>query len=264
MPHDQISFLKGSARLVEEHNAGAHYYAFSPVLSTSQYSEVLANIVLPRSSSTEDKRDGDIAVKPINVGQLNYTKRHAFISLGIYGSTGGVDLGLMNKGSGWYPTYYDVPTGGGQEFDEYTAPSNATNAVIVVKPLASNLVGLYVQFLNASGTPVKTFDKQISVGSRTWNKYYRLASLVPGTVPPKEIQESKTNVPFYDNQADSTFMINAQFTNLQIYNKNTKSYEPWGIYSPNNKIENAFMMSNPKCQVTYSGNSETARIDHWG
>lgn len=231
---DQIVSIKGSP-LFNESNHGAYYYAFSGASTT--YSEAFANIKLPTS--------------------MNYANgtRHAFISLGIYGSKHGIDLGIMNTGSGWYPVYYDV-TVGGEVFPAYTAPSNATNAKIVVKPVNNTTVHMYVQFLNSSGANVGTpFDKDIRVqaGNLTGTagniscRFYRFASLVPNNG--------------VDNQRDSSYMLGGQFTNLGLYNKNSRAYDTWGIGTA--RVTNAWKCSPERITLSYTANSDTFKIDHW-
>jgi hypothetical protein len=234
--------LKGTPRF-EEENHGAHYYAYSPEISTSLYSEAFANIVLPTSLDNT----------PYGV-PATYTKRNAYIALGISSPEGGVDLGITNTGSGWKPVSYDVKSKVFTTYDNYIADSTATNALIVVKPVSSTKVGLYVNFVNSSGTSVTMYDSSndgdITVGSRTtWNYYYRFASLVqdPGTAT--------------DYRTDSTYMLGGSFTNLGLYNTNTSSYSTWGINGT--LIEKAWIMYYPKCQVSYTSNSDSFTIDHW-
>lgn len=248
------TILKGSA-LFEEVNHGAHYYAYSPTLSTSQYTEVFANIVLPTSFQNI----------PVGSG-YQYTRRHAFISLGINGyisdcgTTVGVDAGITNRGSGWMPYYHDVASTipGKTDFSaiypDYTAGSTATNAIIVVKPISNSSIGLYVRFVNSTGMTLVTFNDTLSVNERdSWSQYYRFASLVPNA----------ENVP--DVRTDSTYMTGGKFINLGIYNAYQSAYYDWGIpaTSPAELVENAWIMYSPRCQVTTTNNSDAFKIDHY-
>ncbi len=240
--------IKGTA-IFEEEGHGAHYYAFSDDLYTTTYSEAFANIVLP---TTFQNIPSD--------GSAQYSRRNGFISLGIYGSGNGVDLGIVNKGNGWMPCYYDTKAYDiygnhyGAEFSSYMANSSATNAIIVAKPINSSTVGLYVQFLDANGNQVVEFSRNnLPVVSRTWSKYYRFASLVqdlPQTAP--------------DDRTDGTYMLGGSFTNLALYNTTASSYYPWGIWttSPATLIHDAWIMYYPKCQVSTTNNSDSFSIDH--
>ena len=240
--------------IFQEYNHGAHYYAFSPTLSTSVYTEAFANIVLPTSFQNI----------PVG-GTAQYARRNGFISLGIYGTTAanheyGVDLGIINTGNGWRPFYYDVAskeqgaTDYSQDFTNYTAGGTATNAIIVVKPLGATSVGLYVRFVNSAGSTLLTFDQTLSVNYRSsWFKYYRFASLVQDL--PKTADDVRT---------DSTYMLGGKFTNLGLYNTYQAAYKPWGLYSTSPELISDFwIMYYPKCNVTYTNNSDSFSIDHW-
>lgn len=228
---DDVTVLKGSA-LFAERGAGAHYYAYSGYSNT--YSEAFANIKLPTGFNN------------------NNGARNGYISLGITGSVHGIDLGLRNDGSGWHPYAYDVGVGPFMTFEEYTAPSTATNAIITVKPVNSTTVHLYIQFVNSSGANVgRAFDRDITVssgnlvssGGKMMCRYYRFASLVPvGT----------------DNQSDGTYMTGGQFTNCQLYNGS--SYVSWGINTA--RVTNAWKVSSDKITLSYTTYNDTFAIRH--
>lgn len=230
---DDVVTIKGSP-LFTESGVGAHYYAFSGY--GTGYTSAFANIKLPTGfNNAQNTRNG-------------------FISLGIFGSKHGIDLGLVNEGNGWYPAYYDVGVKA-QVFPAYVAPSSATNAIITVKPINTTTVHLYVQFVNSAGNNVGTaFDSDIVVSSGNLTKasngritcrFYRFASLVP--LP------SVT-----DNQSDGSYMTGGQTMNCQLYNGS--SYVGWGMTSSN--ITNAWKVSSSKITLTYSGNNDTYNIRH--
>ena len=229
---------KGSASntmVFDYEGKGGYYYAFSKELSTKTYTEVFANIVLPT-------RFNRTAAVP----------RNAYIAFGIRAKNGyGVDLGLANTGRGWYPCYFDT-LGIYDDFPDYVAPSNATNAGIVVKPIDEKHVHMYIQFQDINGKNVgKTFDQTISVETRPggWNRYYRFASMIVGENDP-------------NNVSDETYMVGGKFTNMGIYNGNT--YIPWGITGSSSLCEVAWSEEFPKAQVLNStAHGEEFRIDHW-
>lgn len=228
--------IKSSALFVES-NVGAHYYAFSPEVNMSRYTEVMANIVLP----TQLELDG-----------TNPTTgdKYAYISLGIAQDASGnaVDMGICNHGSGWYPVYNDVVGGDTIHLTAYTAPSTATNAMIVVKPLTSTTLGFYVEFRNAAGNTVGTvFNQTITVTSHTWKRYYRFASLVGLN---------------YNSESDSTYMLGGKFTSILMYDSVQGTYVPWGI--PTTMTSNAWIAGYNKCQLPqYNSTTESFQIDHW-
>lgn len=227
---DDVTVLKGSA-LFAEKGVGAHYYAFSGY--SNAYSEAFANIKLPTGFKN------------------NNGARNGYISLGIHGSVHGIDMGLGNEGNGWYPCLYDV-NHNMLTFKDYIAPSNATNAKIVVKPVNTTTVHMYIQFLNSAGTNVgKTFDRDITVssgnlvysGGKIMCRYYRFASLVPLAT---------------DNQSDGTYMTGGQITNCQLYNGS--NYVSWGIGTA--RVTNAWKVSSSKITLSYTTYNDTFNIRH--
>ncbi len=170
---------------------------------------------------------------------------------GIYGSKHGIDLGLQNTGSGWSPCFYDVG-GTFSTFDKYKAPSTATNAIVVVKPVNTTTVHMYIQFKNSSGANVgSTFDRDIKVssgnlvssGNKISCRYYRFASLVPTGS---------------DNQSDGTYMTGGQFTNCQLHNRS--NYVSWGINT--DRVTNAWKVSSSKITLSYTTYNDTFNIRH--
>lgn len=243
---------KGSSNnkvIFEDEKAGGYYYAYSKELSTATYTEVFTNVVLP----TRLKQTAAIS-------------RNAYIAFGIRCKEAfGVDMGLGNFGQGWFPCYYDckpyaetIDENGkkkelhySQYFKEFTAPSNATNAGIVIKPISNTKVHMYIQFQDANGKNVgQTFDRDLDVARRSgWNRYYRFASLIPSDSSPS-------------NDSDETYMLGGKFTNTGIYNG--KTYVPWGITGSSSLCEVAWVETFPKAQlanITSSG--EEFKIDHW-
>lgn len=160
-------------------------------------------------------------------------------------------MGLGNEGNGWYPCLYDV-NHNMLTFKDYIAPSNATNAKIVVKPVNTTTVHMYIQFLNSAGTNVgKTFDRDITVssgnlvysGGKIMCRYYRFASLVPLAT---------------DNQSDGTYMTGGQITNCQLYNGS--NYVSWGIGTA--RVTNAWKVSSSKITLSYTTYNDTFNIRH--
>ncbi len=227
---DNVYVLKNSARF-KSTGAGAHYYVYSDYSNT--YSEAYTNVQLPTGFEN------------------NNGSRNGYVSLGITGSAHGIDIGISNTGSGWFPYTYDVGYTF-TTFTDYTAPSTATNAIIMVKPVDTTTVHMYVQFLDASGNHVGlTFDRDIPVASgnlvsknnKMMCRFYRFASLVPvGT----------------DNQSDGTYMTGGQFTECQLYNGS--NYVNWGIDS--NLVTNAWIISSTKISVDYATYNDTFSIYH--
>ena len=194
--------VKGEPIFTPEQNKGAHYYAFSDY--GTAYQGLFVNVKLPTEFNNAGRRNG-------------------YLCVGLYGSMGGVDLGLQNTGTGWRPYYWDTVGKLGASYPEYAAPSAATNAIICANVTDSTTVYLYIRFLDASGNTVGTiFEKKLPVGSGNFTfsggrarcRYFRFASLVP-------VNSGA------ENRKDGSYMRGAQFTNCQLYNGS--SYESWGI-----------------------------------
>ncbi len=228
---DSLEVIKGSVSSYET-GVGAHYYAFGAMNTT--YTEAFTNIKLPTS--------------------LNSGNRNAYISLGIHGSLGGVDIGLTNWGDGWMPYYYDGYGSLFVTYPNYAAPSTATNAKVCATVVDTTTLRMYVQYLDSSGNVVgNSLWVEFSVASGNFTtsngkvncQFYRFASLIPKSGE--------------DNQMDSKYMLGGQFTNCQLYNGS--NYESWGI--GNSNMVNVWKVSPERISLSYSGTTDTFSIDHW-
>lgn len=247
MPINTVTPVKGTPPTwaQAEKTYGAHYYAYSKSLAKANYTEAYANILLPTSVQTNSSE--------------GYS-RNAYISLGVCGLMG-IDLGLKKTSTrNWYPVcfdsyekaYGDKSKSFKEFYNDCIAPANASRAIIIVKPVSTSRVHLYIQFKNASGTNVgTTFDKDIDVmvgnlaGSNC--QYYRFASMVTDAT----------------NQVanDSTYMIGGQFYGLGIFNKSKNAYEACGISTA--LIESAWEVSTPRMKLEHYTDSESYTIDNW-
>lgn len=244
---DTIEMLKGNTPVFAgQQNSGGYYYAYSDF--TKNHSEAFGNIKLP-------------------TGFNNENRRNAFIAFGITSPDGyGIDAVIKNEGSGWWPCVYDTKGNTFTEWSEYKAPSTATNAKIVFKPINNTTVGLYIQWLNSSGNPVYSqgqtgpFDMNISISSRPglvdtsgasgFNcRFYRFASFVP-----------KTGDGSGDNRNDGSYMTGGMFLNLGIYNKTRNAYDNWGIGT--SQISVAWITHPENCSVTSTTTSDAFVIRH--
>lgn len=237
-----VQVIKGSYPGWPEFDAGAHYYAYSPI--TADYAEAYTRVNLPTSLNRNNTNSG----------------RNAYISLGVFGTLGnyGVDLGIRNDGTGWHPYHYDVKSGNFVVYDEVTVGSTAKKAVIVATPITTTSIRLYVQFQNASGAEIDYFYQTINVASNNFSigyngyiacHYYRFASLVNYPDEP-------------DNQEDGTYMLGGNFNGLALYNRNTSTYENWGMSS--SLVNQAWEVSPENVTVSYTTGSDTEsfNIDH--
>ena len=208
--------------------AGAHYYAYSPY--KTGYSKVKGDIILPYT--------------------LNTGNRNAYISFGVLGINGIVDIGIMNGGNGWRPCYYDVKNKDFHAFNEF-APSNTTRVVIVIDVYQNRKIDFYISFRNDNFDILKSFETQIDAShileyekNKVKNRFYRFASLVPKGI---------------DDQNDGTYMIGGKFNNLIIINNNKE--ENWGIGY--NNIDVAWKVSSNRIDFDYYNNDEYFDIKHY-
>ena len=225
---------------------GAHYYVFGA--ESTAYTEAFVNVKLPTELNITSGSD----------------KRHAFFGLGVRGSQKGIDFGITYQGNGWMPCFNDPYKGisgdssvtGGAVYTGCVAPSTATNAIMVVKPVSTTLVEFYVRFTDADNNTVgDTFWMQIPVAEGNLTAaangrfnctFFRFASLVPDIGVP-------------DDQTDGSYMRGGRFTGCQLYNGT--SYVAWGI--GNSTVVQAWKVSPERITVTYSGTTDIVDINHW-
>ena len=60
---------------------------------------------------------------------------------------------------------------------------------------------------------------------------------------------------------DSSYMIGGQFTDLGLYNRNTSTYDTWGINTA--RVTDAWKVSPERITLSYGSNYDTFKIDHW-
>ena len=230
---DTVSVMKGSA-LFNETGKGAHYYAYSSYSGT--YGEAYATIKFPTG-----------------LNNANNT-RNAYIALGIAGVDHGIDMGLVNTGSGWYPFYFDVGNVFA-EFPQYMAPSTATQAQITVTPETTTTVRMWINYMDSNENSVGTaFNKTITINSgnlveqngNIMCRYYRFASLVPKIT---------------DNQQDGSYMTGGQIADMSLYNKNTSTWDSWGIWTA--RVSDAWRVSPERVTVSSTNYCDTFNIRHY-
>lgn len=214
-----------------ETNHGAYYYAYSPY--STAYSKVTSYIYLPPSLNT------------------NGGNRNAFISFGILGYNGFIDMGIMNSGEGWKPVYCD--NGSLQSFPEYAGISNVKIVGIEIEVLSTRKVVFSLSFRDSQLNILKSFSVVISAkhiieyeNGKPKFRFYRFASLVNlDTIP--------------DDQNDQTYMINGIFTGLVIVVNGVG--RSWGISS--DYIEIAWKVSPQRIEFSHANDHESFSIKHY-
>ena len=211
-----------------ETKVGAHYYAYSPY--KTGYSKVMGHIILPYKLYTGN--------------------RNAYISFGVLGINGSIDIGIMNGGNGWKPYYYDIKNKYFQSFNEFT-PFYTTIVFIQVEVFLNRKIGFSITYRNNNLDILKSFNLKIDgshileyEGGKVKNRFYRFVSLVPNGI---------------DNQNDGTYMIRGTFNNLIIINK--KEEDNWGIDYDN--IDVAWKVSSNRIDFEYYNINEYFNIKHY-
>jgi len=213
-----------------EKNTGAHYYAYSPY--KTGYSKVTTYIELPNDLNT------------------NNGKRNAYISLGVLGLNGSIDLGIMNSGVGWLPYYYDIKTGDFKAFKDDIAPTGTKIIGIEIDVTITATAIFNISFRKSNLSILQSFSTKIDAShilvyenSKVKLRFYRFASLCPVEA---------------DNQNDGTYMLGGKFTGLTIVN-NDKA-ESWGISSDN--IEVSWLVSSSRIRFSYQDDEDSFSINH--
>lgn len=229
---DDAKIIKNRVWDGYQKNTGAHYYVYSPY--KTGYSKVTSYIELPKDLNT------------------NNGKRNAYISFGVLGLYGSIDIGIMNSGKGWLPYYNDINKGNFVTFQDYIAPTGTTIIGIEIDVTYSKKIFVSFSFRNSNLAILKSTSKPIEIkashilvyeNNKVKFRFFRFASLCP---------DGK------DNQNDGTYMLGGKFTGLTIVN-NGKA-ESWGISSDN--VDVAWLVSSRKISYKYNGNEESFSISH--
>ena len=212
-----------------EINHGAHYYAYSPYITG--YTKITGNIELPNSLHTSKG------------------KRNAYISFGVVGLYGSIDMGIMNSGEGWKPFYFDVKNKKFFSFKDFTV-KDAINVVIQIDVSPNRKALFSLQFKGENSCLLKYFLTEVDAShilvyenSKVKNRFYRFASLVPVGK---------------DNQNDGTYMIDGKFKDLKIVKDNEE--QNWGIDSDN--IDVSWLVSSRRITFKHKNDNENFSIIH--
>lgn len=227
---DDVEVLKNRVWEGYETKVGAHYYAYSPYLVG--YSIVTSFITLPSHLNT---RSGS---------------RNAYISFGVLGLYGSIDLGIMNSGNGWCPYHYDIKKQEFKAYKDYFAPYGTKIVGLELEVNSQRIVKFALTYREANLKVLSYFQKRMDLShilvyedGKVKNRFYRFASLVPTGE---------------DDQNDGTYMVGGQFTGLTIV-KNDNGY-PWGIAEDN--IDVAWKVSTKRMHISYDDKTDVFDIAH--
>ena len=227
---DDVEVLKNRAWVDHGNKTGAHYYAYSPY--TTGYSRVTTYVKLPKKLFTKGG------------------SRKAYISFGVGGSSGSIDMGIMNSGNGWYPYHYDVNKTEFKAYKNYFEPYGTEFVALDLEIIPERIIIFAVSFRDSNNDVMSFFSVRIDAShtliyenGRVKNRFYRFASLIP---------EGE------DNQNDGTYMIGGQFTNLVIV-RNNFGYD-WGIAGED--IDVAWKVSTKRIHFSYDNKNDYFDIAH--
>ena len=201
--------VKGKVWEKYRKDLGTYYIAYSPY--SKEYTRITSFVTLPYSVETKGG------------------KRNAFISFGILGKYGYIDMGIMKNGTGWKPFYND--NGDLIYFDDFTAKEDVEIMGVEIGFKSEKKVYFAVSFRYSDKDSIpgyKLFWKELYVShilerneeGKPLFRFYRFVSLV---------NDKDNGVPNY--QKDGTSLINSVFNKLVIMVNNAG--KTWGIDGPN-------------------------------
>jgi len=227
---DDVEVLKNRAWEGYETKVGAHYYAYSPY--SVGYTMVTSFIKLPTKLNT------------------NNGSRNAYISFGVLGLYGAIDMGIMNSGNGWCPYSYDGNKHEFKAYQDYFGPTGTKIVGIEIDVNSKRVATFSITFRDSELNVLKYFTKNFDVShilvyenDKVKNRFYRFASLVPTG---------------QDNQNDNTYMVGGQFTHLTIV-RNSNGYD-WGLALDD--VDVAWKVSSKRIPFSYDTTTDIFDIIH--
>jgi len=230
-----IEFIKNNISTEYKKGIGAYYIVYSPY--RTGYTIITSYIKLPTSLNT------------------NNGKRTAFISFGIQGKYGYIDMGIMNSGNYWTPYYND--NGEFKNFEYFKSNEQVKIIGLQIEIKSRNKIYFAVSLRDAEEKIIgdifiiEIYYYHIFEYDENDNptfRFYRFASLV---------NNKENGIP--DNQNDHTYMIDGNFTKLTLRVDNFG--ESWGISG--DFIETGLKISTKKIEVSYMKDYEAFSIKNF-
>jgi len=218
--------------------SGAYYIAYSPF--RDDFIDVTSFVRLPTKIET------------------NNGTRTGFISFGVQGQYGYIDMGIMNSGKGWKPYYND--NGDLISFDDWTAKDDVKIMGLEIEIYTKKIINFYVSFRNSTSNEdeiSERFFKEI-YSSHIFEGYeegkpnlrlYRFVSLV---------NNKDKGIP--DDQNDRTAMIGGAFTKLELRFNNDQDGN-WGING--DYVEASWKVSPKKIEFDYYTDNNGKTFDNF-
>ena len=215
--------------------SGAYYIAYSPF--RDDYTRVTSYVRLPTFVETNDG------------------KRDAFISFGIQGQYGYIDMGIMNSGKGWKPYYND--NGDLISFDDDIAKKEVKIMGLDIQVESKKKVFFAVSYRDIDGNELRDTKwihipcSHIFEGNledKPNLRFYRFVSLV---------NNKDKGIP--DNQKDKTALIDGTFGDLVIVVDNLG--KKWGIDL--HYVEASWKVSPKKIELTKRDDYDNFSIKYY-
>ena len=213
-----------------EIKVGAYYIAYTPL--RDDYSKITGDIKLPVSLN------------------INKGKRIAYITLGVLGLEGRINIGIINSNYGWTPYYYDTKKKEMKGFMDYICPEETKIVKFKLELLNLSKILFSLKYFDSNSVILNSFDTEIDIShiliinnKKTRFRFYRYIQLRP-------IEN--------DNQNDGTYMEKGEFKELYIVKKNVR--ESWGIMGRN--IDVAWKVSSKHIKLHFKKNKEIFSINH--
>jgi len=200
----ETEIIKNKILYENKKGSGAYYIAYSPF--RDDYNRVTSHVRLPTKIET------------------NNGTRTGFISFGIQGQYGYIDMGIMNSGNGW-KTYYN-DNGEIKSYDDRTANEDVKIITLDICEIKKKKIVFAVSFRDSGENPIDNiiywhhiYSSHIFEGNeedRPNLRLYRFVSLV-----------NNKDKGYPDDQEDGTAMIGGAFTKLVLIVNNQG--KKWGI-----------------------------------
>lgn len=214
-----------------ETKVGGYYILYTPL--RDDYSKITGDIKLPISLNT------------------NKGKRIAYITLGVLGLNGKINIGIINSKFGWTPYYYDTKLKKMEGFTDYICPEETEIIKFKLELLNSSKILFSLDYFDSNSVILNSFITEIDIShiliiknNKAKLRFYRYIQLRP----------NDNN----DNQNDGTYMEKGEFKELYIVKKNIS--ESWGIMGKN--VEVAWKVSSKHIRLHFNRNKEIFSINH--
>ena len=230
----ETEIMKGEILYDYKKGSGAYYIAYSPF--RDDYNRITSYVRLPFVETNDGKRD-------------------AFISFGIQGQYGYIDMGIMNSGKGWKPYYND--NGDLISFDDDIAKKEVKIMGLEIQVESKKKVFFAVSYRDIDGNELRDtkwihipcshiFEGNLEEKPNL--RFYRFVSLV---------NNKDKGVP--DNQKDKTALIDGTFGGLVIMVDNLG--KKWGIDL--HYVEASWKVSPKKIELTKGDDYDNFSIKYY-